>query len=96
LAGCAVWDFLADEATPFMAAAVREFGREVLAAEHESATSQNRQAAGRQVLRLVFGAQEFPQVLADVILDPDSERALAAPTPALRTRRLSTPGTCAP
>jgi tetratricopeptide (TPR) repeat protein len=79
-----VWDFLSDEATPFMAAAVRGFGREVLAAEYESATPLSREDVGRQVLRLVFGAQDagqaFPQALADVIAEPGSEPALAALT----------------
>jgi hypothetical protein len=67
-----VWDFLAAEAGPFVAAAVRAFGAEVLATEEaDRPVASGREVAGRQLLRLFFGTQHdrrpLPAPLADVI-----------------------------
>jgi hypothetical protein len=77
-----VWDFLADEARPFIAAAVRVWGIEVLATEGaDGPAASDREAAGRELLRLIFGTQhesgQLPAPLADPIADPASEAAVA-------------------
>jgi len=74
-----MWIFLAGEVTPFMVSAIRVLGREVLAAEDEDMALPDREAAGRELLRLVFdaraGGPELPVVLTGLIADPDSEAA---------------------
>lgn len=76
-----MWLFLADEAMPFVVAAVRVFGARVLAADEDGATLDSQAAVGRQLLRLVFGThddgQQLPGVLADLVAGPDSRQALA-------------------
>jgi tetratricopeptide (TPR) repeat protein len=79
-----VWQFLAHDATPFMEEAVRVFGRRVLAPAEDSAALDSRAMVGRRLLHLVFGThdagQELPGALADLVADPDSQRALAGLT----------------
>jgi DnaJ-domain-containing protein 1 len=77
-----VWDFLADEAVPFMAAAVRVWGAEVLAGDHaDSPAGSDREAVGRELLRLFFGGQhdsrQLPEPVADLLADPDSDGTMA-------------------
>jgi Tetratricopeptide repeat len=77
-----VWDFLADEAGRFMAAAVRVWGAEVLAADDaDSPAASDREAVGRELLRLFCGTQhdsrELPEPVADLLADPDSDKTLA-------------------
>ena len=76
-----MWNFLSDEATPFMVAAVRAYQQGVLAAANERADPGSREDVGRDLLHLVFGTphrgQEFPSVLAAILADPGSELAQA-------------------
>jgi hypothetical protein len=77
-----VWDFLANEVGPFIAAAVRVWGAEVLSADNaDSPAASDREATGRQLLRLVCGthcdSRQLPDPVADLLADPDSDRTLA-------------------
>ena len=75
-----MWDFLAEEAGPFIVAAVRGFGSDVLADGGDRPAGSDREAVGRQLLRLLAGTQresgEFAARLADLAADPDRELAL--------------------
>jgi hypothetical protein len=51
-----MWDFLVEQAAPFMAAAARRYGREVLVGDDSRAVPDDRESAGRRLLQLVFGS----------------------------------------
>jgi tetratricopeptide (TPR) repeat protein len=63
-----------------MVAAIRVFGPAALAADDDGDIQPSREAVGRRLLRLVFGApesgQRFPSALADMLADPDGGPAL--------------------
>jgi len=72
-----MWDFLAGEAAPFMAAAARGHGREVRADDDSRAVWDDRESVGRRLLQLVFGSdgagREVPRLVARLIEDPGSQ-----------------------
>ena len=71
-----MWDFLPEEATPFVVAAVRMPGPDGQAGR----AVPGREAAGLQLLSLIFGpqgGQRLPDVLTELARDPDSRQTLA-------------------
>ncbi len=76
-----MWDFLVEQAAPFMAAAARRYGREVLVGDGSRAVPDDRESAGRRLLQLVFGSggagPDVPPLVAGLIEDPGSRQMLA-------------------
>ena len=79
-----MWDFLVEEAAPFMAAAARRYGREVLVDDGSRAVPDDRESACRRLLQLVFGSggagPDVPPLVAGLIEDPGSRQLLAGLT----------------
>jgi hypothetical protein len=74
-----MWAFLPEEVELSMLEAIGAFGSEVLAPAHGEVARVDREGVGRQLLRLVFGADdgggELPGVVAALVSDPDNEDA---------------------
>ena len=73
-----MWDFLPDEAAPFVVAAVRVPGPDSFSDGQAAVPS--REAVGRQILSLIFGpqaGQRVPDVLSGLARDPGNRQALA-------------------
>ena len=82
---------LATEVTPYVTAAVSAYGGAVLAKIGDKAAEESADAAvglGRRVLQRIFGTrqqgEQVPEVLADVIADPQDADYLGALRTALR------------
>jgi tetratricopeptide (TPR) repeat protein len=94
--GITLWSFLPGKVTPFVVSAVRVLGRDVLAAGDEAMAPADREAAGRELARLVFGTRdggaELPAVLAGLTADPDSQAAAAGLTDCLFQAFQADPG----
>jgi hypothetical protein len=79
-----MWDFLVEQAAPFMAAAARRYGREVLVDDGSGGVPDDRESAGRRLLQLVFGSggagPDVPPLVAGLIEDPGSQQLLAGLT----------------
>jgi hypothetical protein len=79
-----MWDFVVEKAAPFMAAAARRYGREVLVDDDSGALPDDRESAGRRLLQLVFGSggagPDVPPLVAGLIEDPGSPQMLAGLT----------------
>jgi hypothetical protein len=79
-----MWDFVVEEAAPFMAAAARRYGREVLVDDDSRAVPDDRESVGCRLLQLVFGSgrvgPDVPPLVAGLIEDPGSPQMLAGLT----------------
>jgi tetratricopeptide (TPR) repeat protein len=74
-----VWSFLPDQATRFVVAAVRLLGPDALGDSQAGRAVPGREAAGLQLLSLIFGLggdQRVPDVLEGLARDPESREAL--------------------
>jgi hypothetical protein len=74
-----MWQFLPEEIELSMVAAIRALGPEVVSAEDDWPVRLDREGLGREMVHLVFGADEgggeLPEVLAALVSDPDSQDA---------------------
>jgi TPR repeat protein len=74
-----MWHFIPHDIEQSMLAAIRAFGPDVVAADHDDQPPLDQVSMGRRLVRLAFGADkqpgDLPEVLAALIADPDGSDA---------------------